>query len=585
MRARSLSTSSPVLDGERASARHALSLWAVLTALLTLTGCPPDSELPQQPDRPGVDQGRDMRPEQDMRDLGDQRPDMHAQPDQDLSPDLPQDMRVDPPDMAPDMRPPDMGQPPRAYPKPVQVTPGTTPGRLLLQGAVLTPRGPLDPGEVLIVDDKIVCADVLCNALPEAAGATVVQTHGIISPGLIDAHNHLAYNFLPEWVAPNNRLFGNRYQWADDPSYEAHVRPLTKYRSTNSHFCPAARWGELRSLLHGTTTIQGQSFNRVCTQGGVRNADHAHGLQYNHMRTDIGSPRDITDSGAASLITSFRAMPNPVTRFAVHMAEGYEGNNITLEFSSFAGRDTRANRHQGISLLEDQTAVLIHAIALTREELVEAKMTNSRIVWSPSSNMALYGRTADIKTILELGIRTGLGPDWTISGEDDMLAELRYAYDWALRQGIMLLTPRKLWEMATVDGAAVVGLEAFIGELAVGMVADVTVFARRDEPSDLYEQVITSYPEDVRLVLIGGQAYYGDLALKSALERRPDCEPFDACGSQKFVCVKHDNADTYASVSMLQTLLYNILEGVGYPADEQYGRGAELLPLVQCAPR
>mgnify|MGYP000995684871 CR=1 FL=1 len=51
---------------------------------------------------------------------------------------------------------------------------------------------------------------------------------------------------------------------------------------------------------------------------------------------------------------------------------------------------------------------------------------DARIVWSPSSNFALYGPgvTAPIQDILQQGIVTGLGPDWTLSGEDEMLGDV-----------------------------------------------------------------------------------------------------------------------------------------------------------------
>ena len=426
-----------------------------------------------------------------------------------------------------------------------------------------------------------------CEAHPEREQATIIDTHGIISPGLIDAHNHVAYNFLPEWVPPAGSVFTNRYQWADDPSYEAHIEPYANNRSSNTHFCPAARWGELRSVLHGTTTMMGQSFARNCTRGGVRNADQHHELDYHdHMRTSIGSVRDITDEVAAGLIEGFRAETAPDTRYAVHMAEGYEGDHIEKEFLSFAGRDPRPNRHQGVSLLEDGAAVLIHAIALTDEELQEAKQYNAKVVWSPSSNLALYERTADISRILELGIITGLGPDWTLSGEDDMLAELRFALTWAQENAAMRINPLKLWEMSTSEGAEVVGLANFIGELVPGQVADVTVFRRRDSEQDPYEQAITSRVEDVRLVMIGGEAYVGDETMRQALARRDDCDTIKTCGVEKFVCVRYDDNESefqYDTVSEIEGELVAIMEGTpDFAEDEQYGRGDELLPLFAC---
>ena len=288
---------------------------------------------------------------------------------------------------------------------PVIVREGTTGylvrGDLLLEDRVLT------EGELLIVGDRITCVADSCADAEGAADATIIETNGIVSPGLIDAHNHVAYNFLPEWIPEDGRLFENRYEWADDPSYEEHVLPLTAYRSSNSHFCPAAQWGELRSLLHGTTTMQGQSFDRTCLDGLVRNADHDHGLGPDHMRTTIGSVRDINDEAAAGYADSFE---EEITRFAVHMQEGVAGRNLLEEFESFAGRDTRPNRHMGLSLLGG-TSILIHSISLTREQLDEVADNGAHIVWSPSSNIVLYGDTLDIDEVIMRGIAVGLGPD------------------------------------------------------------------------------------------------------------------------------------------------------------------------------
>jgi len=501
-------------------------------------------------------------------------------------PDMPvgEDMPVDadmgvPPDMEEDMGDVIPGQ----WPRELVLESAGSKDAILLKGTVLAPEGVIVDGEVLVSGTLISCVAEDCSGDPAAQGATVIDTRGIISPGLIDGHNHIAYNFLPEWVPSPGKSFTNRYQWADDPEYENHVLPYTANRSRNSHFCPGSRWGELRSLIHGTTTIQGQSFDRTCTQGGVRNADHEHELQYDHMRTTIGSPRDITDSDAEGYLASFDNPVEPITRFALHMGEGFEGNNIELEFSSFAGRDTRNNRHMGVSLLYKETALLIHAVALTDEELEEVAATNSRIVWSPSSNMVLYGRTSNIDRILELGITTGIGPDWTISGEDDMLGELDFALEWARENGSQRVTPEALWKMATVDGADAVGLGAYVGRLEAGAVADITVFARRSGSVDAYEQLVTSKAKDVRLVMIDGDVYYGERALQSAVAWRDDCEALDVCGSQKFACVALSDSDPYDSIATLEGLLIDILVGNGYPDDEQYGRGDELLPLFDCA--
>jgi cytosine/adenosine deaminase-related metal-dependent hydrolase len=455
---------------------------------------------------------------------------------------------------------------------------------LLLTGVVLAPDGVLEPGDVLVADDgTIACVDADCSGAAGAGDATWIDTHGVISPGLVDAHNHIAYNFLPEWIPDPPRLFQNRYEWAADPDYEAHIEPYAAHRSASSHYCPAAKWGELRSIVHGTTTVQGQSFAQSCVDWGARNADHFHGLSYDHMRTTIASVRDITDADADNYMASFDDPTEPTTRLAVHMAEGYTGNHVDEEFDSFAGRDPRANRHAGTSLLYNGTALLIHCVPLTEPQLVEVRDTDSKIAWSPSSNIVLYGVTAPIQRILELGITTAIAPDWTPSGEDDMLAEMRYGQAYGVDSSIPELTSERIWMMGTSEAAIVVGLEDFIGRLEVGLVADIAVFGR--EGPDPYQAVIDSRAEDVRLVLIGGEGWFGDWNVREETWRNDYCETFDACGVEKYICVEDSPTATSGRDETLDDIrvqLYNILEGIGYPPEEAYGRGDELLPLVDC---
>lgn len=468
-------------------------------------------------------------------------------------------------------------------------------GNLLLRGVVLTPTGVLSPGEVLVAGEYIVCVAADCTTASEAAQATWIDTKGIISPGLIDSHNHMSYNFLPEWVPNPHTFFDNRYIWADLIPYENHIEPYSSNRSSNDHFCPASKWGELRSLVHGTTTIQGQpSASGSCINWGIRNANKYHGLGYDHMRPYIASPRDINDDYAQGLVSDFTRETEPVTRFHVHMAEGVKGDHIDEEFDSFAGRDPRINRHNGTSLL-NSTSILIHCVTITDSQLQEAKAANAKIVWSPSSNIALYGpgNTAPIQRILELGITTGLGPDWTPSGEDEMLSEMRFAWSYGLSRGITALTPKKMWEMATADGAEVVGLQNHIGKLEVGMRADITVFGRSgDNP---YYSVMDSRAENVRLVLLNGEGHYGDAYLKAATARsQQDCEAFSACGTDKYICVK-DSTSSVAyhdrPLNDIRSRLYNILEYCGPDGGIPDGgcfdggirrRGHELLELVNC---
>lgn len=462
-------------------------------------------------------------------------------------------------------------------------------GGFLLRGTVLAPSGPISPGEVLIVGNTITCVAADCSGAPMADTVTVIDTHATISPGLIDAHNHVTYNFLPEWIPDPLELFGSRYDWRSDPDYRAHIRPEADGGTRGDFICPSTKWAELRSIVHGTTTVQGQSPRQSCVDRLARNADHAHGLGTDRMQTTIAGPCEsgLSDAARTNLVRNFRN--GSTTRYAVHMAEGVAGNttmttNVLREYECYAG-----TYRYTTSLLFDtdgtpfETAMFIHAVTLNDEQLEDAAMANARFVWSPSSNIVLYGGTAPVARMLELGLTVGLGPDWTLSGSDEMLSELRFAEGWAAAEGVAAISPAVLHRMATEWGADAVGLEASIGQLAPGMRGDVVVFGR--VAGDPYRAVIDSRAADVRLVMIDGAAYYGDLALETATAVNGDCELLDACGTDKFLCAANTPASTPEPTSPDPRASETVedIRGQLRAHLANYGRQDELLELVDCS--
>ena len=48
-------------------------------------------------------------------------------------------------------------------------------------------------------------------------------------------------------------------------------------------------------------------------------------------------------------------------------------------------------------------------------------------MWSPFSNLWLYGKTTDVATAQSNGMRICLGADWSPSGSKSLLGELKVA--------------------------------------------------------------------------------------------------------------------------------------------------------------
>ncbi len=87
---------------------------------------------------------------------------------------------------------------------------------LVVQGRVLTvddDRRVHNDGAVYMHDGRIEAVKDAHAAPPEGyKKAPRVRPGGVVAPGLIDLHNHLAYNTLPLWVG-REEAYTSRYQW------------------------------------------------------------------------------------------------------------------------------------------------------------------------------------------------------------------------------------------------------------------------------------------------------------------------------------------------------------------------------------
>ena len=86
-----------------------------------------------------------------------------------------------------------------------------------LKGGVLTPDAAWSEGYVVVEGGRV--AAVQQNA---PAGVDVLDTGGVILPGLIDLHGHPEFNVFAAWEPPT--LFANRYRWRDSDVYHELVR-------------------------------------------------------------------------------------------------------------------------------------------------------------------------------------------------------------------------------------------------------------------------------------------------------------------------------------------------------------------------
>ena len=394
--------------------------------------------------------------------------------------------------------------------------------RTAIRGHIVTTEGVVRNGWIVASGGRI---ESISPARPQGALAQTLETDDYVFPTFVDLHNHPMYNMFPRWKAP--RQFANRYEWRADPGYLAKIANPQRQLADIS-FCPMDQFAEVQMLIAGTGATTGIGPPRdgipQCIVGLVRNLDWASGFHGDkpgneRVRTLIGVTRDIRNPADEERVRGIVAdlKADRIDAVVIHVAEGRRDDAETqAEFAAL----------EKWGLLAPQ-AVLVHAIALGEKELEQVGKARASLVWSPRSNIELYGDTMDVRAALRRGIPVALAPDWAPTGSINMLEELRYANEYSRTALDGAITPKQLFEMATRVPAKIAKVDGEIGSLAAGKRADLFVLRNRD--ADPYQALVAAAVTDISLVMIDGVPIYGDGARLKALNVAAT-DPLAVCG-------------------------------------------------------
>jgi hypothetical protein len=410
--------------------------------------------------------------------------------------------------------------------------PGVTAGigsALLLRGTVVTPTNAF-VGEVLVSGDTISCAAASCAGQAGADTATIIETRALIFPGLIDTDNHALFDAFDENDWAPAHLYESHDDWTADPRYGA-LLEAKQYLNGESgspvnYGCELDKYAELKALLAGTTSLVANPGTGLTCYGSLaRTIDqNSNDLGADYIQTATLFP---TTSAADQVCANFSA--NSTHAYLVSIAEG-TNDSARQEFAQLGTVTTSDS-----CLYAPQTAI-VHGTALGDSELTTMASAGMSLVWTPRSDMILYGQTADVPLALSKGVNVALGANWSISGSHNVLALLRDAdavdnADWG-----DMLSAYDLVQMVTTRAAHALALDDVLGSIAAGKKADLAVVAA-NTCSTPWSSLVHAHARDISLVLVGGVPLYGDAALQAAAPALPGCEAIDVCGAAKFACV------------------------------------------------
>jgi 5-methylthioadenosine/S-adenosylhomocysteine deaminase len=327
-----------------------------------------------------------------------------------------------------------------------------------------------------------------------------------VMPGLVDAHNHVGEVhtlLIPGWldtpitgiVDAADRIYWPAYNWLTEQS----TYDLTLF-------------GLLHVLKHGTTThtdamIFPDAIYRASLQARARTVIYpqmitsvqlpdakdeqeylAHteaAIRNYHNAGDglirVGVHPNATFNNTEKLLVSGMELARKYgVQFVTHIAESPDEKDREDELFSDRGGIIQYLRNLG--LLGSQT-VLFHGTLLNEREIDILADTNTSLVHCPSTN-AWFGYCAYLPYMLKVGLHVGLGTDCVTHNMFNVMFSVMQHHNIMPRE-LRSVDPLKIFELATLGGAQVLGMDDIIGSLEPGKRADVITLDLKDN-TDLF---------------------------------------------------------------------------------------------------
>jgi len=321
-------------------------------------------------------------------------------------------------------------------------------------------------GSLRVFGSKIVDLD----SDPQPQDLVVDLRGDRLLPGLINAHDHLQLNTLP----PHEPV--DRYHHVQD-----WIAGVKSRRKTDPLFAAKALVnvddrlliGGVKNLLSGATTVAHHDPFYPFLAGNEYPISVVREYGWSHSLYIDGEEKTRASYGSTP-----SAWP-----WIVHAAEGLNED---------AGNEFE--RLDALGCLKSNT-LLVHGIALDESQRVRLDRAGAGLIWCPSSNMKLFGKTAEVAELVARK-RVALGTDSRLSGGRDLLDELRIA-----RQSSGL-AEQSLEPLVTSGSARLLRLSDR-GSLQKGLRADLLVL-----PADA--SLSAASRSDLRLVMVAGCVRYGD---------------------------------------------------------------------------
>ena len=399
-------------------------------------------------------------------------------------------------------------QPPSPIDSPEDVDDSVDLVDIVIRGGTVVTMDPerrvLEGGSVVVHGDRIEAVLEAGDAIP-AAKEIVDATGHLVIPGLVNTHGHIAMVLL-RGLADDLSLM----EWLEDyifPAEGKNVSPEFVY------------WGSLLACIEmarsGTTTFTDMYYfeeevARATDEAGLRGVlsqtiigfpapdyptpEAALAGTEDFIRQYKGHPRIVPSVGPHALYTtSLEVVENAYqlaqryeVPFQIHALEAQEEDQLVKER---LGKET-------IAALDDAgilspSVILNHMVWPSDQDIERIAASGASVSHNPQSNMKLAAGVTPVLELLDAGVTVGLGTDGPVSNNNlDMFEEMDTAAKLhkLVNQDPTVMPAEQVFEMATLGGARVLGLEDSIGSIEPGKLADIVLIDTRvPELTPLYD--------------------------------------------------------------------------------------------------
>ena len=393
-------------------------------------------------------------------------------------------------------------------------------------GHVITIDGAVIDNGTVVVDNGIIT--YVGKDTKEKADRVIDAKDCVVLPGLVNAHTHVSMTLF--------RGFADNLQHRE---WTAKIQQA-EMKLTPPDVRTGAYLGVLEMIKSGTTAFADMYFHmdevaEVVRETGVRaslgygmiegmNEDSETKLKNrtefnrkwngaaNGRITTLYAPHSTLSCSKEFLMRIKEQVVRDRTGIHIHVLE----TEAELEIMKEKHGMCSVNLLDSIGMLDSRT-IAAHCIWLSDGDIEILKNRKVNVAHCPISNALLGVGTAPVPKMLAKGINVALGTDSVASsGSLDMWKEIKGAFAIHKSNDGHGIHPQKLLEMATLNGAKALGVNA--GVLKEGCCADIIVVDTSNLQSvsgDIYSSLVNGVSGyDVKTTIVDGKILMEDYEVK-----------------------------------------------------------------------